>query len=116
MSCESRDKVFHPYVQSTLDIDVSLHRGIPLGRPLDQEMMRNVSHWMAPLLDLGGVDTLEGSITAQRFLGRLKEERDILPFSTLPTLTTHTALTKVAAVTEDGTFMVQERCSMDSEK
>ena len=51
---EGRDKVVHPYVQSTLDIDVSLHGGIPLGRPLYREMMSDASHWVAPLLDSEG--------------------------------------------------------------
>ena len=41
---EGRDKVVRPYVKYTLDIDVSLHGGIPPGRPPDQEIMRNASH------------------------------------------------------------------------
>ena len=45
-----------------------------------------------------------------------KEEGDTLPFSAPTTLTTHTTLTEVVAVMEDGTFMVQRRCSMDLEK
>ena len=35
LHCESKGKVSQPYEQSTLDIDVSLYGGIPLGRPLD---------------------------------------------------------------------------------
>ena len=58
LHCEGRYKVFHPYMQSTLDIDVSLHGGIPPGRPPDQEMMRDASHLVAPLIDSGGVRTL----------------------------------------------------------
>ena len=70
----------------------------------------------SPLLDSGGVKTLEESGTMQRVWDRLKEEGDILPFSTSPTLTTYSALTEVTAVIEDGTTMVQESCSMDLEK
>ena len=36
---ECRDKSVHPYIQSTLDTDVSLHGGIPPGRPLDIELV-----------------------------------------------------------------------------
>ena len=32
---EGRGKFFHPYMQSTLDIDVSLHGDISPGRPPD---------------------------------------------------------------------------------
>ena len=78
--------------------------------------MRDYSHGVAPLLDPRGVDTLEGSIIEHKFWDRLKEEGDILPFSALLTLTTYSMLTEVAAVMEDGTTMVQGRCSMDLEK
>ena len=57
---EGKDKVVHSYMQSTLDIDVSLHGGIPPGRPPDQEMMGDDSHLVAPLIDFGGVKTLGG--------------------------------------------------------
>ena len=40
---ESKEKSVHKYMQSTLDIDVSLHGGIPPRRPPDQELMRDVS-------------------------------------------------------------------------
>ena len=59
---------------------------------------------------------MEESSTVQRVWDRLKEEGDTPPFSAPPTLTIHTALTKVAAVMEDGTFMVQGSFSMGLEK
>ena len=49
-------------------------------------------------------------------MDRLKEEGDTLSFSASPTLTTYTMLTEVAAVMEDGIFMMQDDCSMDLEK
>ena len=116
MRCEGKGRVAQTYVQSTLDIDVSLHGGIPPGRPLDLDLVRGILPYGSPLLGSEEVNTLEESCTTQRVWDRLKEEGDILPFSTSPTLTTHTALTKVAIVMEDGTFMVQGRCSMELEK
>ena len=77
-------------MQSTLDIYVSLHGGIPPGRPPDQEMMRDASHpvhLVAPLIDSRGVRTLGGLDTTQRVWGRLKEEGGILPISVLTTVT-----------------------------
>ena len=59
---------------------------------------------------------MEGSSTMQIIWDRLKEEGGILPFSALPTLTTYSALTEVAAMMEDGTTMVQEDHSMDLEE
>ena len=53
---KGRNKDVNPYVQSTLDIDVSLHGGIPPGRPLHLEMMRDAPHGVSPILDPGGVD------------------------------------------------------------
>ena len=54
--------------------------------------MRNLSQHVAPLIDPGGLGTLGGHGTTQRVLGRLKEEGDILPLSSLPTLTSDSAL------------------------
>ena len=59
MRCESKGKVSQPYIQSTLDIDVSLHRGIPPGRPLDLSLMRDILSLGSPLLDFGEVKSLE---------------------------------------------------------
>ena len=112
---ESREKAVHSYMQSTLDIDVSLHGGIPPGRPPDQELMRNVSQHAAPLMDPGGVGTLEGHSTSQRVLGRLKEEGEILPLSSLPTLTPHLALREDATGIEDDTIIVQGDYSLTVE-
>ena len=61
MCSESRDKSIHPYIQSTLDIDVSLHGGIPPGRPPDLEFMGETLSFGSPLLDSGGVKILEDS-------------------------------------------------------
>ena len=87
-----RDKAIHSYMQSTLDIDVSWHGGIPPGRPPYQEMMRDASHLVAPLIDSRGVRTLGELGTILRVLGKLKERRGILPTSSLPTLISDPAL------------------------
>ena len=104
--CKGRGKVFQPYVKSTVDINVSLHGGILLGRPLDLELMRGILPFGSPLLDSREVKTLKESSVAQRVWDKLKEEGDILPFLAPPTLTICTVLVEVAAVMEDGTFMV----------
>ena len=80
MLCEGKGKVSHPYVQATLDINVSLHGGIPPGRPPDLELVRDIFPFGSPLLDFIEVKTFEESSTAQRFWDRLKEEGGILPF------------------------------------
>ena len=46
-------------MQSTLDIDVSLHGGIPLGRPPNLELMEDILSLDSPLLDSGEVKSLE---------------------------------------------------------
>ena len=38
---EGKGNSIHLYIQSTLDVDVSLHRGISPRRPPDQQMMRD---------------------------------------------------------------------------
>ena len=53
--------------------------------------MRSLSQHVAPPIDLG-VGTFGGHGTVQRVLGRLKEEGDILPKSSLPTLISDSAL------------------------
>ena len=71
-----------------------MHGGIPPGRPPDLELVRNVSHHGAPLIDPGGVGALGGHGITLRVLGRLKEEGDILPTSSLPTLISDLTLRK----------------------
>lgn len=83
---EGKDKSVHPYMQSTLDDDVSLNGGISLGSPLDQQMMRDALHLEALLIDFRGVETFGELGTVLGVLGRLKEERGILSTSSLPTL------------------------------
>ena len=56
---QGRGKVSQSHMQSTLDIDVSLHGGIPPGRPPDLLLMRDVLSWGSPLLDFGEVKSLE---------------------------------------------------------
>ena len=50
--------------------------------------------------------------TSQRVLGRLKEEGDILPISSLPTLISYYAMGGDFYWMEDGTIMVQGDHSM----
>ena len=113
---EGKGKVSQPYVQSTLDIDVSLHGGIPPRRPPDPELVRDIFPFGSPLLDSGEVKTLEESSKVQMVWDELKEEAETLPYLAPPTLTICIMLTEVAAVMEDGTFMVQGSFSMDLEK
>ena len=54
----SKGKVSQPYVQSTLDIDVSLHRGSPPGRPPDLSWEKYILSLDSPLLDFGEVKSL----------------------------------------------------------
>ena len=67
---------------------------IPPGGPPDQDLVRNVSQHVAPLIYPGGVGTLGGHGTTLRVLGRLKDEGDILPTSSLPTLISDSAMWK----------------------
>ena len=59
LRCEGKGKVAQPYVQSTLDIDVSLHGGIPPGRPLDLELMEDILSLDSLLLDFREVKSSE---------------------------------------------------------
>ena len=59
MHCKGKGKVAQSYVQSTLDIDVSLYGGIPPGRPPDLQLMRDILYLGSPLLDFGEVKSLE---------------------------------------------------------
>ena len=43
---EERENSVHSYIQSTSDFDVSLHGGIPPGRPPDLELMRDILSWV----------------------------------------------------------------------
>lgn len=61
---EESDKSVLLYIQSTLDLDVSLYGGIPPRRPPDLELMRGISLFGSPLLDSREVETLEESNTA----------------------------------------------------
>ena len=95
--------------------ETSLFYGKTLGRPPDPELVRDISHYVTPFIDPGGVGILEGYYIVERFLGRLEEEGDILPLSSLPTLTPHIALREYASWLEDGTIMVQGDYSLNLE-
>ena len=56
---EERDKSVHSYMQSTLYFDVSLHGGIPPGRPPDLELVRDILPLSSPFLDSREVRSLE---------------------------------------------------------
>ena len=77
--------------------------------------MGDISQYVTPLIDPGGVSTLGGLGTSQRVLGRLKEEGDILPILVLPTLTKKIAQREDVPGMDDGTIMVQGDHSMDLE-
>ena len=59
LHCKGKGKVSQSYLQSTIDIDVSLHRGIPPGRPPDLQLMRDILSFGSPLFYFGGVKILE---------------------------------------------------------
>ena len=63
MRCESKGEGAQSYALSTLDIDVSLHRGIPPGRPPDLSLMRDILSLISPLLDFGEVKSFRGEFS-----------------------------------------------------
>ena len=69
-----------------------LYSGKPLGRPPNSGLVRDISQHDAPSIDPGGMRALEGNDTTLGVLGRLKEEGDILPISSLPTLILDSAM------------------------
>ena len=78
-----------------------LSSGKPPGRPPDSDLVREISHHDAPSIVLGGMGALEDHDTTLRILGRLKEEGDILPISSLPTLISDFALWEEMHVKND---------------
>ena len=74
--------------------ETSLSCGKPPRRPPDPYLVGYVSHHDAPFIDLGVMGALGGHDTTLRVLGRIKEEGDILPTSSLPTVTSNIALRK----------------------
>ena len=60
LHCEGKGKVSQPYEQSSLAMDVSLHRGIPPGRPPDLELVRGIFPFGSPLLGFGDLNSFEG--------------------------------------------------------
>ena len=90
----SKDLIVPSIMHMTLAHETLLFCGKPPGRSRDQNLVRNVSHHGTPFIDLGGVGALGGHGTMLRVLGRLKEEGDILPTSSLPTLISDFALVK----------------------
>ena len=61
-----KDLTFPSCMQMTLAHETLMFSGKPPERPPDQEMVRNVSQHVAPLIDPGGVGTLGGHGTTQR--------------------------------------------------
>ena len=85
--------------------ETSQYCGKPPGRPPNPNLVRDVSHHDKPFIDPEGMGALEDPDTMLRVLGRLKEDEDILPLSSLATLTSHTALRGNVAGLEDDTIM-----------
>ena len=86
------ESYLHSSIHSSLDDDVSLHRDILSGRPLDQQKRMDASSVEAPLSDFRGVGTLGELDTVLGVLGKLKEEEYLLPISSSPTLISGSAL------------------------
>ena len=89
---ESMGKFVHSYMQSSLDDDVSLHGDISPRRLLDQQRRMDASHVGAQLMDFRKVETLGEPGTTLRVWGRLREERDTLSTSFVPTLISYSTL------------------------
>ena len=89
-----KDLIVPSIIHMTLAHETLFFCGKPLGRPPDQTLVRYVSNYDAPFIDPGGMEALGGHDTTLRVLGRLKEEGDILPTSSLPTLISNYALWK----------------------
>ena len=63
MHCKGKGKVSQPYEQSSLAMDVSLHGGIPPGRPPDLELVREILPIGSPLFDFGEVKSFRGDFS-----------------------------------------------------
>ena len=63
-----------------------LSSGKPPRRPPDSDLVGDISQHDAPSIDLGGIGALEDNDKVLEVLGRLKEEGDLLPISSSPTL------------------------------
>ena len=89
LHCESKGNISQPYVQSTLDIDVSLHKGIPPGRPPDLSLMRDILSLDSPLLYFGEVKSWEENFgmrdvkVADNSLRRSTLVKTLFPYTTL---------------------------------
>ena len=69
-----------------------LSSGKPPRRPPDSDFVGDLSQHDAPSTNPGGMGALEYNDTLLGVLGRLKEEGDLLPTSSLPTLISDSAL------------------------
>ena len=88
----SKDLTFPSIMLMRLLHGTLLFSGKPPGSPPDSNLVRDISQHDAPSIDPGGMGALEGNGTTLEVLGRLKEEGDILPRSSLPTLISYFAL------------------------
>ena len=68
---ERREKSVHSHIQPALSLDVSLHGGIPPGRPLNWEINKELSQNYASLIYLAYEGALRGHDTILRVLGIL---------------------------------------------
>ena len=66
MCSEGREKSVHSHMQSNFDLDVSLHGGIPLGRPPDRKKLNYFSQHGATLKYLAKEGALGGASTSLR--------------------------------------------------
>ena len=71
-----------------------LFSGKPPKRPPDSDLVIKISKHDAPRIDPRGMGALEDLETMPGVLGRLKEEGEIIPTSSLPTITSDLALRK----------------------
>ena len=66
MCSEDKEKSIHTHIHPTLGLDVSLHGGIPPGRPPDWKMNKVLSQYIATLTYLAKEGALGGASTALR--------------------------------------------------
>ena len=63
---EGREKSVHSPIKSTSDFDVSLHGGIPPGRPPDWKTIKDICQHGAPFIELAKEGAFQGASIVQR--------------------------------------------------
>ena len=105
---EGREKSVHSHIQPILGLDVSLHGGIPPGRPPDWKMKKEFSQNGAALIYLDKEGALGGYSTTQRTFDGFKGGMRKFMIRTLPSPTQLFALKDDDSGIYEGTSMVSK--------